>query len=125
MKYEIRYVNNNWEHPRDAIGNYIPQREHAKQKGCQLTVLGFDFSMDKMVSRQSSPDHFQLYEVETKGTPISPVFSTKDDLKTYLIDKGDYLMQKESDSKWNESDVSRLMENDNFSTISRCFSDYK
>lgn len=59
MGYEIRKVPENWKHPKDANGLFIPKME----------VAGGDFR----------GNCFQVYENVTLGTPISPIFKTKEE----------------------------------------------
>lgn len=36
------------------------------------------------------PTHYQVYETVSEGTPVTPVFATKDELTDYLIAHGDF-----------------------------------
>lgn len=45
-------------------------------------------SKDDGTDFQSPPDMFQVYEIVTKGTPISPKFETLEEMRQWLIEKG-------------------------------------
>jgi len=36
----------------------------------------------------SEPTHFQIYETVSEGTPVSPVFASRDDLADWLVSQG-------------------------------------
>lgn len=45
-------------------------------------------------SFKSKPVCYQVYETVSEGTPVSPVFKTKQELVDYLVENGDYWDQK-------------------------------
>lgn len=51
-------------------------------------------------------DCVQLYESVSYGTPLSPVFSSTDELKTWLLSNKDFW-----DYQWTESDIDNLIKN--------------
>jgi hypothetical protein len=83
---EVRNVPSDWKHPVtvDIHGRktYIPLRKYREQH--------FDLSpgtarqMMPCVGRE--PPRYQLYETETLGTPVSPVFVTKESLIHWLLE---------------------------------------
>ena len=93
MGREVRRVPENWEHPKDDAGSYIP-------------LIGASFSDDieewkegrkkyKPVERRYMPDwpeeertHYQMYETCTEGTPISPTMAGSKELAQWLADTG-------------------------------------
>jgi hypothetical protein len=44
--------------------------------------------------------HFQMYETVSEGTPVSPVFATKEELVDYLVANGDFWDQKRGNGGW-------------------------
>lgn len=50
------------------------------------------------------PSMFQMYEIQTAGTPISPIFATKEELVKWLVDsKITYIGPSEgTEEEWNE-----------------------
>jgi hypothetical protein len=108
MGTEIRMVPENWEHPKDKLGHYIP-----------LYGISYEEAANKWIDRFNSfkPDFFckyyweycdvpleeehvkytkdqqswyQVYENISEGTPITPPFETKEALINYLYSCGDY-----------------------------------
>ena len=68
MGREIRLVQPGWEHPRDDRGEYVPE--------CDREYRGEDAM-------------FQVYENITEGTPVTPAFTTREELEDYLVEHGD------------------------------------
>lgn len=61
--------------------------------------------------------HYQMYETVSEGTPVSPVFATKEDLVQYLIKNGDYWDQKRAQEGtmigqpgWNEQSARKFVQ---------------
>jgi len=91
--YELRKVPFGWTHPVDEDGKYIPAHrgkfeEIVKEDWIDddgtLTVEEKDFDG---ISKTASEDEllmFCLYEDHSQGTPISPAFSTKEELAKWL-----------------------------------------
>ncbi len=117
MGREIRRVPVGWEHPKDNKGIYIPMfdkdYESAAEewlKNCasweegthpdRWTEYGKDYNYfwdyedgppDKESYRPkflSKPDHYQIYETVTEGTPTSPVFKTLNEMVQWLMVEG-------------------------------------
>ncbi len=68
MGREVRLVPPGWEHPRDERGEYIPQ---------------FDENY------RGEDARFQVYENISEGTPVTPAFTTEEELEEYLVEAGD------------------------------------
>jgi hypothetical protein len=70
MSREIRRVPPDWEHPKDEKGHYKPlfDRIHLWKKG--------------------EATHYQIYEDVSEGTPVSPIFASLDEMKTWLLEQG-------------------------------------
>lgn len=116
MGREIRMVPRKWKHPIDEEGNYIPMHDqtfedaakewkegyakwekgvHEDQKkghGKDLEYWEWDGPPpDRERYRpafKSPADHFQIYQTVSEGTPVSPVFATKDNIIEWLVAKG-------------------------------------
>jgi len=109
MGREIRKVPANWDHPKRADGHYQPicnytWREavtsHFKDnlpwylwppRHWRFIKEWFECWPDKEYHRpefEAEPTHYQIYENITEGTPVSPVFTSKDDLIDWLIGQG-------------------------------------
>ncbi len=83
MGREIRRVPPDWVHPQDGKGGFEP-----------LFNKTFDDRDDPEWDDQpewyrpafeSEPTHYQLYETVTEGTPMSPVFETKEELGKWMM----------------------------------------
>ena len=83
MGREIRRVPADWEHPKDDRGLLI-----------SLINSTFDDRGDPEEDDEpewyrraftSEPTHYQLYETVTEGTPLSPVFETKEELGIWMM----------------------------------------
>jgi hypothetical protein len=48
-------------------------------------------------------DHFQVYETVSEGTPVSPVFATKEEMIEYLVANGDFWDQRRGNGGWSRS----------------------
>lgn len=80
MGREVRMVPPNWEHPKNAYGNYIGKSAPRKPK--------------------KNATWFQVYETVSEGTPVTPPFATKDELVDYLSTRGDFWDQDRGDGPW-------------------------
>jgi putative sterol carrier protein len=69
MSREIRKVPANWQHPLNERGGFIA-----------LDI------MPEWTAEEAT--HFMMYETCSEGTPISPAFSTIEELAHYLADNG-------------------------------------
>jgi len=72
MGVEIVKVPSDFSHPVDEAGDYLP--------GAHLESLYYLSEPDK--------NCFQIYENVTEGTPMSPVFSSEQEMESWLIDQG-------------------------------------
>ena len=117
MGIEIRRVPPGWIHPEDDNGNYIPMydedyesaglrwidqlmawergehpdREKAAEAGCRFYWDYIAPPPDERICRpkfEAEPTCYQLYENSSEGTPISPVFTSEEELQQYLRDRG-------------------------------------
>ncbi|WP_454629580.1 hypothetical protein [Bradyrhizobium cenepequi] len=77
---QVRRVPSDWKHPRDGVGRYIPLEESAPDEP----------SPDPVSHMPAWPTeartHWQLYEVTTEGTPVSPPCASARELAKWLAD---------------------------------------
>ena len=115
MGREIRRVPPYWEHPRDERGHYRPLFDHDFDSEAREWKEGFLqweagtheaiqrepdlFGGDEWWEYRSPPDRdycrpawkdeertcFQVYETVSEGTPVSPVFETKEQIREWLV----------------------------------------
>lgn len=109
MGREIRKVPADWEHPKDADGHYRLMHDQTYQeviisylkdelswylwppKNWRYIKEWFECWPNKAYYRPKwdiEPSHYQIYENVTEGTPVSPIFASKDDLTDWLIEQG-------------------------------------
>ena len=112
MGREIRRVPKNWQHPKDQRGEYRPMYDQtfaaaaakwkagfaeweAKTHECYQEGYEFwdyyDHPPDPEYYRPEFNDeatHYQIYETVSEGTPVSPVFATKEEMLKWLIAHG-------------------------------------
>jgi hypothetical protein len=90
---QMRCVPPGWRHPyyRDPAGydRFLPVARTS------MPPVGADFK-------------YQMYETQTQGTPISPMFSTKEDLIRWLIDNKIAFIGSRAGT---EKDWSKVIEN--------------
>jgi hypothetical protein len=94
----MRRVPPNWEHPKDADGEYIPLLNKFTYNAEEIAEGLRDgwlrneppnYGCDVMPQwPESERTNFQMYEDTTEGTPISPVFDNIEDLAHWLADNG-------------------------------------
>jgi hypothetical protein len=101
IKREIRKVPSWWQHPmtRNWRGHdeFVPLFRNTWKEQCER--IGKEFSQSGGVTIQRTCEaehtpeftdaektHYQMYETETAGTPISPVFPTTDEMIAWLVD---------------------------------------
>jgi len=53
---------------------------------------------------------YQMYETESEGTPVTPVFATKAELVDYLVTHGDFWDQERGDGGWSRANAERFVE---------------
>lgn len=93
--YEIRRMPQNWTHPKDSEGNYIPayrgkfdeiNRIDYEDDDGTLMVGEKDFDGISKSTPETELHLYCLYEDESYGTPLSPAFSTEEELAQWLAD---------------------------------------
>lgn len=89
MGREVRRVPSWWQHPTNASGRPIPLFS-ANDYDCDHeddeTVDPDDFMLVNIPRDECT--HWQMYETCSEGTPISPVFSSPEELARWLADTG-------------------------------------
>lgn len=108
MSKEIRRVPHNWKHPKDDNDQYIPLYDGAKYKTHleEWTKKLLEWSQCKVLcetweafSKINIPpakadytdvdedmcSQYQIYETVSKGTPVSPVFRSLEQVCEYLL----------------------------------------
>ena len=96
MGREVRRVPADWQHPKDAKGNFIPMHEYFPfdeeeiKEGLAegwLTNTPPNYGWDVMPAwSDSERTHIMMYEDTSEGTPISPAFATCEELARWLAD---------------------------------------
>ena len=104
MGREVRRVPANWQHPRDErTGHYKPLysgeryaksaaefMEKANAEGLQAAIDWHGQAPDQNDYMpdwsESERTHYMMYEDTSEGTPISPAFSTPEELARWLAD---------------------------------------
>lgn len=109
MGREIRRVPPTWEHPKELLGNYIPLYDESYIEASRRWMKDYAEWLEKYPSGFDDkgrtfwdwdgppPDDdsyrpewtepvtaYQVYENVTEGTPVSPVFKTKEELISWL-----------------------------------------
>jgi len=86
MGRQLRKVAENWQHPKNENGNYIPLldgkfSERLAKWEDELNMTFAEWDGEKPVKEDYMPEwkdeeltHIQLYENTSEGTPISPVY---------------------------------------------------
>ena len=130
MGREIRRVPSDWEHPRytkenanrtQDIGSYMAIHDQDYQSACEEWYQkaasfqpigesqwyheyeGNPPSWDSYRERRWTPEeatHYQVYETVTEGTPLTPVFGSKEELIEYLVKHGTFWDQKDGRGGW-------------------------
>ena len=115
MGREIRRVRADWEHPKNECGHYVPMLYQSYEAARKIWVDEYsawysgksskraecsDPNMDYWEWAGNPPNrdehmpdwtdsertHYQMYENTSEGTPISPVFSTPEEVARYCAD---------------------------------------
>lgn len=122
MGREVRRVKKGWEHPKkeDYPEQYQPMFDESYDEACQKWYyecvksggkhIGSDGETywhhdwvgnppDEKYYRsetwtEDEKDHYQMYETVSEGTPLSPVFATKEELVNFLCTEGDFWHKK-------------------------------
>jgi len=87
VSIELRRVPANWEHPKKE-GCYVEMNEYLNTPENLI-----DDEPPVVPNRKSVMDRgdwYQLYEDISMGTPLSPAFVTKEELKNWLIENKDF-----------------------------------
>ena len=143
MGREIRRVPENWEHPKDSQGHYIPlyDREYeptAREylNDCIAWGNGTHPDLVKHPEYKKEYPYFwmysggppnaesyrprfendatwlQVYETVSEGTPVTPPFSSKQELIDYLVQYGDFWDQHRGDGGWTRKNAERFVESE-------------
>jgi hypothetical protein len=102
MGREVRMVPADWEHPKQGDGSYKALYEGYKEDSTEFMELASKKGLQKAVEYMGCPDkedympdwssdektHCMMYETTTEGTPISPAFTTTEELAQWLADTG-------------------------------------
>jgi hypothetical protein len=56
-----------------------------------------------------SAEWYQVYETVSEGTPITPPFTTKEELVNYLVEHGDFWDQRRGHGGWNRENAERFV----------------
>jgi len=91
MGRELRMVPPDWQHPRDAKrGSLIPllNRDVLEYQNEETPEDERVDEADLMPDFGDTATHFCMYEDTSEGTPISPVFGTREELARWLADNG-------------------------------------
>jgi hypothetical protein len=130
MGREIRRVPKNWEHPKSNgkfIPLYDLSYEQKARDWLENCIKWENNTHDDLIKHPeykkeypffwqyecNPPDPsyyrseftkeancYQMYETVSEGTPVSPVFETKNDLVDYLVKNGDFWDQIRGDGGW-------------------------
>lgn len=119
MGREIRMVPANWEHPTTlrhwGREDYQPMYDERFEDAAREWKAGFaahnpdDHEGQEFWEYHGSPPEreyyrpwkdeeaiwFQVWETVSEGTPVTPPFSTREELIEYLVSKGDFWSQKD------------------------------
>lgn len=96
MSREIRRVPSDWDHPKDGKGYhiplypYFPYTQGEVEDELRRGLIQNDpphYGCPTMSHRtRAERTHFQMYDTLTFGTPMSPVFATREELARWLAD---------------------------------------
>ncbi len=84
MGREIRKVPADWKHPKDDQDEFVGLHDQTYEE----SLAEEDYGQKPEWFREaftSEPTHYQLYETVTEGTPMSPVFETKEELGDWMM----------------------------------------
>jgi hypothetical protein len=103
MGREVRKVREDWVHPKNSKGKYIPLENNYKEARRQFDEYrakhGTDAAFEEFGNPpsmyhympnwdESEKTHYMMYENTSEGTPISPAFKTPEELAKWLADTG-------------------------------------
>ena len=60
--------------------------------------------------RWDNAEWYQVYETVSEGTPVTPPFSTKEELVDYLVQNGDFWDQHRGDGGWSRDVAQNFVE---------------
>lgn len=108
MGREVRKVPANWKHPKNGRGHYQPMFQESYEEALRdYNQNPEDYDYQEPDSRHynayynaSEATHYQVYETVSEGTPVSPVFATREELARYLSEYGDFWHQKSLAKGW-------------------------
>lgn len=96
MGREVRRVPPGWEHPTNEDGHYIPLHDHfsySPEEVLEGLRDGWMVNDPPYYGVKVMPEwpeeektHYQMYEVTSEGTPISPVMASPEELARWLVD---------------------------------------
>ena len=84
MGREIRRVPKGWKHPKTLTSGYTPLHDKPYS---EAAADNEDYYRPEWKPEEMT--HYQLYETVSEGTPISPVFSSLDQLEDWMVTNGD------------------------------------
>lgn len=103
MGREVRMVPANWEHPKDWEGIYKPLLIGYAKDFAEFKALVAEKGLEEAIEywggcpskddympdwTEEEATYYMMYETVTQGTPISPAFSTPEELARWLADTG-------------------------------------
>lgn len=137
MGREVRQVPPNWDHPRDARGEYKSMYNQTFEQAAAEWKAGFsvweagdrpaEYAADEYWEYAGDPPSdredyrpwsdeeatwFQLWETVSEGSPVSPPFATKEDLANYLAKNGDFWDQHRGAGGWGHRRAAAFMEDE-------------
>lgn len=83
MGREVRMVPENYEHPKDENGYYIPLIYSKEELEKLETECDIPYMFEKI---EPSFNMYCMYETCSEGTPLTPIFKTKEELARYCAD---------------------------------------
>src|SRR6185437_8201919 len=107
MGREVRRVPPNWQHPKNANGDYKPMFNRNYHEEAKEWIEGFNsFQPTEHCQYYWEYDHppdeeycvpytreeatwYQVYETVSEGTPCTPAFETQEELVQHLIEHGE------------------------------------
>jgi len=102
MGREIRRVCENWEHPKDSQGRYMPLYEGYANALSEFEEIYQEEGLQEAIEYMGAPNKhdyvpdwdkaewYQVYETVSEGTPVTPPFETKAELVDYLVENGTF-----------------------------------
>lgn len=95
MGREVRRVHPEWQHPKDYWGKYLPLHDRSYVEAMAEWIHDGEHEDERpnhVFYRPEWSDDirtaYQVYETVTEGTPISPVFQTREELIDWLVNCG-------------------------------------